>query len=189
MSNGTAEVIADVYAQSLLDLAEESQAVDTVETDLEMMSALLEKEPSFQAFLASPYFAEQTKQDVISRVFSDKLHRLTLNFLAVAIDRNRGRLLPEIVDRYMHLCRARSGHRTATAVVAHALREDQRAKLAQDLAEAMNATVDLDVQVDPSILGGVILRYDGKMLDNSLRGRLSRTVDRITNSERRQQSP
>ncbi len=188
MSNGAAGIIADVYAQCLLDLAESSQDVDDVETDLETMSSLLKTEPSFQAFLASPYFAEQTKRDLIRRVFSDKLHRLTQNFLAVVIDHNRGRLLPEIIRRYMQLYRQRNGYCTVTAVVAHGLREDQQAKLAQDLAEAMNAKVDLDVRVDPSLLGGVILRYGDKMLDNSLRGRLSRTVDRITHSERRQQS-
>ena len=98
------------------------------------------------------------------------------------MDHNRGRFLPEIIDRYTQLYRARCGYRTVTAVVARPLREDQRAKLSQDLAEAMHAKVDLDVRVDPSILGGVVLRYGDKMLDNSIRGRLSRTVSRITQS-------
>ena len=189
MNSGVAVAVVEAYAQSLLDLAEQSQVVDAVETDLETIASLLAREPMFQAFLASPYFAEQAKRDVISRVFSDKLHRLTLNFLAVAIDHNRGRLVPEIADRYMQLYRTRSGYRTVTAVVAQALDRDQQAKLAQDLAEAMNTKVDLDVRVDPSILGGVILRYGDSMLDNSIRGRLARTVGRITHPERRRQSP
>lgn len=185
MSNGTRTLVVEAYAQSLLDLADESNVVDTVETDLETVSALLAREPRFQAFMASPYFAEQTKQDLLRKVFADKLHRITLNFLFVTMDHNRGRLLRDMIDRYTQLYRARRGYRTVTAVVARALREDQRAKLSQDLAEAMHATVDLDVRVDPAILGGVILRYDDKMLDNSIRGRLARTVGRAVNPENR----
>lgn len=189
MSNGTVTLIVEAYAQSLLDLADQSDVVDTVETDLETVATLLAREPAFQAFVASPYFAEQTKRDLVHKVFADKLHRLTLNFLFVAMDHNRGKLLREIIDRFTQVYRARRGYRTVTAVVAQPLREDQRAKLTKDLAEAMQATVDLDVRVDPSIIGGVILRYGDKMLDNSIRGRLARTVSRITHPERRQQSP
>jgi F-type H+-transporting ATPase subunit delta len=186
MSNGTAAQIAGTYAQSLLDLAEQSGIVDAVETDLETVATLLVEERKFQAFLASPYFAEQTKRDLIRTVFSDNLNRITLNFLSVVIDHNRGGLLPEIIDRYKQLYRAYCGYRTVTAVVARPLPEDQKARLSQDLAAAMNTKVDLEVHVDPSILGGVIFRYDDKMLDNSLRGRLARTVERITHPERRQ---
>ncbi len=189
MSSGTSTLLVEAYAQSLLDLAEQAQAVDVVQADAEALSSLLREESTFQAFLASPYFAEQTKQDLITRVFSDRLHRLTLNSIAVAIEHNRGRILPEIVDQYLQLCRARSGYRTVTAVVAQELPEDQRAKLSQDLAEAMNVRVDLEVRVDPSILGGVIFRYGDKVLDNSIRGRLVRTVSRITHPERGQQNP
>ncbi len=189
MSGGDTALLVEAYAQSLLELAEQSQIVDVVETDLEAVSTLLTQEPSFQAFLASPYFAEQTKRKLIRRAFTERLHHVTLNFLFVAIDHNRGRLLSEIINRYAQLCRTRRGYRTVTAVVARALQKDQQAKLSQDLAEAMNAKVDLEVRVDPAILGGVILRYGDKMLDNSIRGRLARTVTRITHPERRQQSP
>lgn len=185
MSDGATTLIVEAYAESLLDLADQSGIVDAVAADLETVLALLAQEPGFQAFLASPYFTEQTKQDLIRKMFTDRLHRITLNFLFVVMDHNRGRFLQEIIDRYTQLYRARLGHRTVTAVVAQALREDQRAKLSQDLAEAMHARVDLDVRVDPSIIGGVILRYGDKMVDNSIRGRLSRTVGRITHPERR----
>ncbi|MBP7050919.1 MAG: ATP synthase F1 subunit delta [Phycisphaerae bacterium] len=186
MSNGSATALADVYAHSLLDLAEQEQVVDLVETDLEILSSLLKQEPTFQAFLASPYFTEQTKRDLVSHVFSGRLHQLTLHFLAVAIDHSRGMILPEMIDRYTQLYRARAGRQTVTAVVARALPDDHRAKLTQDLTEALHGEVDLEVRVDPSLLGGIILRYGDKMLDNSIRGRLARAVSRITHPERRQ---
>jgi F-type H+-transporting ATPase subunit delta len=185
MSNGTAAQIAGTYAQSLLELAEPSGIIDAVETDLETVAALLAEEPSFQAFLASPYFAEQTKRDLIRKVLADRANPVTLNFLSVVIDHDRGGLLPEIIGRYKQLYRAYRGYQTVTAVVARPLRADQKAKLSQDLTNAMNTRVDLDVRVDPSIIGGVILRYGDRMVDNSVRGRLARTVGQITHPERR----
>jgi F-type H+-transporting ATPase subunit delta len=187
MSNGVAARIVETYAQSLLDLARESGIIDAVEEDLEVVSALLEREPEFQAFLSSPYFAEQTKRDLVRKALAGRINDLTLDFLSVLIDHDRGMLLPEIVERYKQFYRSYRGYQTVTAIVSHPLREDQRARLAEDLAAAMHAKVDLEVRVDPSILGGVIFRYGDKMLDNSVRGRLTRTVDRIVNSENRYQ--
>jgi F-type H+-transporting ATPase subunit delta len=189
MSNGAAAQIVETYAQSLLDLAGESEIIDAVEEDLEAVAGLLTQEPSFHAFLASPYFAEQTKRDLVRKVLAGRLNGLTLNFLSVLIDHNRGVLLPEILDRYRQLYRVHRGYRTVTAVVSHPLGEDRKARLAEDLAAAMRAKVDLEVRVDPSILGGVIFRYGDKMLDNSVRGRLARTVEHITHPERRVSTP
>ncbi len=186
MSEGTAARLAETYARSLLELAQQARLVDDVEADLEVLSAVLDREPGFHAFLASPYFAEETKRDLVRRTLERALHPMTLHFLFVAIDHDRGRLLPQMIERYRRLYRALRGYLTVTAVVARPLRDDQKAKLSQDLADAMRTRVDLDVRVDPSLLGGVILRYGDHMLDNSIRGRLARTVGRITDPQRRQ---
>lgn len=185
MSKGAAAHLVETYTQTLLELAEQSGIVDAVATDLENVSALLSREPSFQAFLSSPYFAERTKRDLVHKVLADNLDRMTLNFLSVVIDHNRGALLPEMIDRYRQLHRARRGYRTVTAVVAKPLRDDQKDRLAGDLAAAMDAKVDLEMRVDPSLIGGVILRFGDRMLDNSVRGRLLRTVTQIANPANR----
>jgi F-type H+-transporting ATPase subunit delta len=185
MSTGTAAHVADIYARSLLDLAKEAQAVEAVAADLEAVSALLAQEPDLEAFLASPYFAEQTKRDVIRKVLTGKLHDLTLHFLCVMLDHSRGALLPGIIDRFRQLHRAYQGYEAVTVTVAQSLSQDQIDKLAQDLAQAMRGKIDLEVQVDPSILGGIIIRHGDKMLDNSVRGRLTRTVSQVANPENR----
>jgi len=186
MNTGTAAHIANIYAHGLLDLADQARVVETVSADLDALSTLLAQEPDFRAFLASPYFTEQVRHDLVRRVFAGKLHRLTLNFLAVVIDHDRGALLPEITDRFKQLHRACQGYQTVKVTVAHALSEEELGKLARDLAGALNTKVDLDAHVDPSIGGGVIIRYGENMLDNSVRGRLLRTVHHLTHPEKRQ---
>ncbi len=185
MNTGTAIRIADIYAQSLLDLASQSQAVETVAADLDALSALVRQNADFPAFLASPYFTEQTRQDLVRGVFAGRLHRLTLNFLSVMIDHDRGGFLPEIVDRFQQLHRKYQGYQTVKVTVAQTMSQEQTEKLARDVAEALNAKIDLDVNVDPSIVGGVIIRFGEKMLDNSVKGRLTRLMGRIANPENR----
>jgi F-type H+-transporting ATPase subunit delta len=185
MIAATATHVADIYARSLLDLTKEAQTVETVVADLEVVSALLAQEPDLTAFLASPYFAEQTKRDVIRKVLTGKLNDLTLHFLYVMIDHGRGALLPEILGRFGQLHRAYQGYEAVAVTVAQRLSKDQTEKLAQDLAQVMRAKIDLEVQVDPSILGGIIIRHGDNMLDNSVRGRLLRTVGQVANPENR----
>lgn len=185
MKTGTAAHIADIYARSLLELAEQSRSVDAVASDLETVSTLLEQNPDFGTFLASPYFAEQAKRDVVRKVFTGKLQALTLNFLSVMIDHDRGMFLPEIIKRYRQLYRAYQGYRTVEVTVAQPMNDEQMEKLSRELAEALHAKVDLDVHVDPSIIGGVVIRYDDKMVDNSIKGRLARTVNQLLTPQRR----
>jgi F-type H+-transporting ATPase subunit delta len=181
----TATRVADIYARSLLDLAKEAHTVETVAADLEVVSALLAREPDLEAFLASPYFAEQTKRDMIRRVLTGRLDDLTLHFLCVMIDHSRGALLPGIIDRFRQLHREYQGYETVTVTVAQSLSKEQIDTLVQDLTQALRAKIDLEVQVDPSILGGIIIRHGDNMLDNSVRGRLTRTVSQVANPENR----
>ena len=186
MSTATAERIADIYARSLMDLAVRSQSVEAVADDFDLVSILLEQNPDFEAFLASPYFGEQAKRDMVRRILTDKLQRLTLNFLFVMIDHNRGRFLPAIVGRYRQLYRAYQGYQTVAVTVAQPITDQEKQELSKELAEAMNAKIDLDVHVDAALLGGMVIRYGDKMVDNSVRGRLARTVHQLLNPQKRQ---
>ncbi|MBM4024983.1 MAG: ATP synthase F1 subunit delta [Planctomycetes bacterium] len=187
MKTGAAAELAETYARSLLEAAQEARAVDAVAADLEVVAALLTQEPELGAFLASPYVGESAKRTLLHEALAGKLHPLTLQFLQVTIAHERGALLPVILDRYRRLSRAYEGYETVKVTVAQSLSPEQTEKLSRDLAAAMRAKIDLEVQVEPAILGGVIIRHGDRMLDNSLRGRLVRAVDQIANPERRNQ--
>jgi F-type H+-transporting ATPase subunit delta len=186
MSTGTAAHLADIYARCLMDLAKQGQLVEAVATDFDAISTLLTQNPDFEAFLASPYFDEGTKRNVIRQVFTGRLQSLTLNFLCVMIDHNRGRFLPQVMGRYRQLYRLYQGYQPVDVTVAQPLSDEEVQELSAELAEAMNAKIDLDVHVDGAILGGLIIRYADKMVDNSVKGRLNRAVNQLLNVQKRQ---
>jgi len=186
MSTGTVAHLADIYTRSLMDLATQAGLVDDVAADFDAIATLLTQNPDFEAFLASPYFDEKTKRDLVRKILTDRLQRLTLNFLFVMIDHNRGRLLPAIIGRYRQLYRLYQGYQPVDVTVAQPMSEEEVAKLSREMAEAMNAKIDLDVHVDPRILGGLVVRYGDKMVDNSVKGRLARTINQLLNPQKRQ---
>ncbi len=186
MSTGTAAHIADIYARALMDLATQGKLVEAVAADLDTISTLLTQNPDFEAFLASPYFDEKTKRDLVRHILTGKLQGLTLNFLLVMIDHNRGRFLPEIIGRYGQFYRLYQGYQPVDVTVAQPISKEEVEKLSKELAEAMNTKIDLDIHIDPAILGGLIIRYGDKMVDNSVKGRLTRTVNQLLNPQKRQ---
>jgi F-type H+-transporting ATPase subunit delta len=185
MDVGTADRVADIYARTLLDLAQEADLVEAVADNLEAVAALLTQAPDLERFLASPYFDEPTKRGAIRKTLTGKLLPLTIHFLCVMIDHDRGALLSRIIDRFRQRYRVYQGYEAVTVTVAQELSPAQVKKLRHDLAEAMQTKIDLEVRADPALLGGIIIRHGDQMLDNSVRGRLLRTVRQIADPENR----
>ena len=174
--------LADIYAQPLFDLALEQQQEKAVEEDMNFVMALLQAEPLLGRFLVSPFFVLEKKCDLLQNVLSKRLTDLTLRFLRVVLKHNRAFCLEDIVKRFCQLCSVHAGHCTVDVTVATAMSQEEQGRMAAELADALNAQVQLNLAVDPSILGGTVIRYDGKRVDNSVQGRLQRVIHNITHA-------
>jgi len=174
--------LADIYAQPLFDLALERQQVKAVEEDMNFVMTLLQAEPLLERFLVSPFFVLEEKCDLLQTVLSQRLNDLTLRFLRVVLKHDRAFCLGDIVTRFCQLCSIHAGHCTVDVTVAAALSQEEQGRMAVELADALNAQVRLNLAVDPSILGGTVIRYAGMRVDNSVQGRLQRVVHNITHA-------
>jgi F-type H+-transporting ATPase subunit delta len=172
--------IADIYAGCLAQVAQDAaDKGDAIERDLEALAAVMAEEPQFRAFLVSPYFSESAKQDLMRRIFGAKVDPITLNFLMVVVSHHRESVLDQMIERYRELSRTRHGRQAVRATVARPLNDEQRAGLTNNLTDALKTQVDLEVRVDPSIIGGIVIHYAGCRVDNSIRTRLHRIVGEI----------
>jgi F-type H+-transporting ATPase subunit delta len=180
MRTADAVRIADISARSLAEVAQSAAGTgDAVERDLDSLSAVMAQEPQFRAFLVSPYFSESAKQDVVRKVFAAKVDPITLNFLLVVVSHHREAVLDQMIDCYRQLSHVRRGLQAVRVTVARTLNDEQRAGLLNNLTGALKAEVELDVRVDPSIIGGIVIHYAGQKVDNSIRTRLHRVVGEI----------
>ena len=181
-----ADRVAEIYARPLLELAADEHVIDGVRDDLDVLSAVLTKENSFASFLVSPYFAQGAKAEFVQKVFAGRLKDLTVNFLLVVIKHDRETFLPQIIAKYGRLCSAHQGCQLVKATVASPMSVERLERLLADLVSALNCRVELQLCVDPSIIGGVIIRYADKLVDNSVRGRIHRIVADIADPQKRQ---
>ena len=181
-STDTAYRLAEIYAQPLFDLAVEQQQVEAVEEDLNMIMALQQTVPLLERFLTAPFFLLEQKCELLQNVLAQQLNALTLRFLQVLLKHNRAFYLGAIAARFCELCNAHIGRCVVDLTVATPLSQEEQDHMSEQLADALGAQVLLNLTVDPSILGGTIIRYDGRRLDNSVQGRLQRVIHNITHA-------
>lgn len=176
--------LADIYARALFELAERSKMVNAIKDDLDIVQDISVQEKEFRTLMASPYFSADYKEQIVQKIFSGKLCDLTIDFLRVVIRHNRMMFLPQIIDRFGQLWEAHHGYQIVQVTVSQAMDSRETERISADIAHAMNNKVKLQVGVNPSIMGGIIIRYGDRVIDNSIRSRLRRAVNTIMSRQK-----
>jgi len=179
--------LGGIYAQALFELAERSKMLDSVKDDLDAVRNVSIEVRDFGALMESPYFSTEHKGQIIQKMFGGKLSDLTINFLMVAVRHNRMMFLAQIIDKFNELREIGQGYRIVEVTVTEPMSKEEAKRFSTDMAGALKSKVKLQVSVNPSIIGGIIIRCDGKVIDNSIRGRLRQAVGTIMSSQRRQE--
>lgn len=171
--------LAQVYAQSLFELAKEQHVMDAFKKDLDLLSAVAEQEGDFIRLLGSPYFSVENKEGLLNKTLSGRVGELTLNFLKVALKHHRAAILPAILVECDKLWDEYCGCCPVKVTVCRPLDDGEVSKLRADIAEAVDKKVRLAVVVDPQIMGGMEIRYGEMLIDNTIRNRLQRAVKTV----------
>ena len=179
MNESVRHAVRDIYCEVLFELAEESKKVDSVMEDLSCVSGVLNSEPEFAAIMTSPTIKGPQKAEIVRRVFGGKVENLTLDFLSVLARRNRMGFLAGITGKYEKLIDVYYDRHLVEVTLAKEPDDDRIKKLKADLGDAINAEVKLEVIVEPEIVGGIIIKKDDKVIDNSVRMALQRAAEQI----------
>ena len=173
ISSSVATGLSGRYARALFDLAIEGKALGAVEASLKALTEALAESADLKGLLSSPLIGRGAAGAAIAGV-ADGLgvDGLTKNFLGVLAANRRLALLPAVIRDFAALNAARKGEVTATVTAAHKLTAAQQKALAAKLKAGIGRDVALDVNVDPAILGGLVVRVGSRMIDNSLKTRL-----------------
>ncbi len=163
------------YAFALFDLAEEARALDGVAADLDRLAQALDGSREFAALVAARGLSRADTGAALERV-SDQLGLCDLvrRFLGVMAANGRLALLPAVVRQYRAMLAAHRGTGTAHVTAAHPLSPAQHQALSDKLRQRTGQAMDLDVTVDPAILGGLVVRIGSEQIDTSIRTRLER---------------
>ena len=160
-------------------LALEKQTIDDVKTELDSLLVFAAEEKDFFAFLDSPYFNTESKKNLVERVFAGHLSELTTNFLYVVVRNSRAAYLPFMIREYNQLWLNNYDCWLVVATVSEQIGDERKRSLHHQISAAIRKNIELKVVVDPSIIGGTIIRYGDNLIDNSIRKRLTEAVETI----------
>ncbi len=173
MSSETTGAIAQRYAAALFELAEQHNALDQVAADLKAFRDMAAASDDLTRLLRSPVIGRDAQIRAITAVaekagFSD----LTRRFLGTVAGNRRLFSVKGMIGAYLERLAARRGEVTASVTASAPLTDAQLAALTDTLKAEVGTSVAVEVQVDPSLLGGLVVRVGSRMIDNSLRTKL-----------------
>lgn len=167
--------VYEPYAQALMSLAQADGLVDQFGNDVSQLLDLLSESQEFKQFLSNPLIKPEAKKAVIQQVVGDQVNPYILNFLMLLVDRRRIGFLEGICKQYQTLLRQLKRILLAEVTSATALTDEQQASVRQKIvAMSGGQQVELDVHVDPDLIGGVIIKVGSQVFDASIRGQLRR---------------
>lgn len=163
--------VAKRYARAAFELALESNDLDGWLSDLKVAAETMQ-EPQVAAVLHSMKTPRTDKRQLIARLLA-RLRPLVLNLVLLLITKDRKDIVGAIVREYEALVRVHRGIEVAEVVTAVPVDEGEKAALVERLSRLTGKQIILRTRVDPQILGGLVARIGDKVMDGSLRERLS----------------
>ena len=167
------EEIAEVYARALFEAATEGGQLERVHDELGQFADALDEDRNLQVFLFSPYFSSEEKKDGVRRIVSDADERF-LNFLELLAERHRMPALFRIRRLVDSLWAEENKLLPVTVTSATELDEGLVEEIGARIQEQTGRQVELSANVDPDVLGGLMVRVGNMVLDATIRNRLEK---------------
>jgi len=165
------EEIAEVYARALFEAAKDNDVVDRIHDELAEVDDALRDDADLRLFFFSPYFTSDEKKEAIGRVV-DGADERTVNFLELLAERHRMPLLPRIRRQFDARWADDQGLLTVSVTSAVELDEKLVEDIGSRIQDQTGRKVELSSNVDPEVLGGLVVRVGNMVLDASVRNRL-----------------
>jgi F-type H+-transporting ATPase subunit delta len=166
--------MAGRYATALFDLASETKAIDAVKADLERFDALIAGNPDLNRLVRSPVFSAEQQLQALSAVLERAgIGGLAAKFLKLVTSNRRLFAVRDMIRGFRELVAKHKGEATAEVTVAEALKTEHVEALRAALKAVSGKDVDLNVKIDPAIIGGLVVKLGSRMVDTSLRTKLN----------------
>jgi len=168
------ERIASRYAKSLLELAIEQNSLDNVYNDITLFNKVAENK-DFSSMLKSPIISSDRKQKVFNAIFDGKINDLTKSYFKLIISKGREVQLKIIALEFVEQYKIKKHISSVTLTTAAPMGEATVKGILDELNKSGNTdqNIQLETKVDPSLIGGYILRFDDKLYDESVAHKLS----------------
>ena len=162
------------YATALFELARDEKSVDAVKADLDRFDAMLADSPDLLRLVRSPVFSAGSQAKALAAVLEKAaIGGISANFLRVLTANRRLFAVADVIRAFRALVAKFKGEATADVTVAEPLSDKNLDALKTSLKSVTGKDVTLNVKIDPSIIGGLVVKLGSRMVDSSLRTKLN----------------
>lgn len=176
-------IIARTYAQAILAAAQDEDSEDEIKKNLVWLSGLFESDEPFRKFLVSPRIDRWEKKKILLELLEEEISPLSLNFLALLVDKGRIELLPLIEKSYNQLYQEAQGVINVKITTSFPLEENYLKNIREALSEKFKKEIILDEEINPKILGGMIVRIGDLIINSSLLNQINQLANQITSTK------
>jgi len=177
-------VLARRYAKALFELAVEKKILDTIQNEVAFFSQSLDDNIQFRLFLFAQNISKKQKREKIERLIQDQVSNVFFNFVLVLLKKNREFIFPEIAKEFQNFVDKHHRKINALAITAQPLDEKSSSKLKSLLDKTFDADVQIQNDIDSTILGGIVVNVEGHVFDGSLQSQLARLKDDLVSNSK-----
>lgn len=174
--------VGSVYAEALYTLACEEGLSEAILQQLKTLDSCFTQEPDFLRLLGAPNLPKSERCQILDDSFRGKVEPYLLNFLKILTEKGYMRQFSNCVQAYRDLYNQENGILPVTAITAVRLTDAQSAKLTEKLHNITGKRIELLNKLDPTVLGGMRLDYDGKRVDDTVSHRLDAVRSMLQNT-------
>lgn len=159
---------AKVYAGALLELGQEKNMLSRIEEELGFVASLINEDRTLVQYLNAPGVSVDAKKQFISKVFSDNLSELVVNFIKLTLDKNRQGIIRDIYTSLKELIDDANNRQRVKVTSAIELNEESKKKIKLALEDKYKKEIILEERTDETILGGIVIKIGDVIIDSSL---------------------
>jgi F-type H+-transporting ATPase subunit delta len=174
--------VGNVYGEALYTLAREEGLSDVILQQLTVLDGCFAKEPDFIRLLGAPNLSKAERCRILDDSFRGKVEPYVLNYLKILTEKGYMRYFDQCVKSYRELYNRDNGILPVTAVTAVPMTDTQVKALTAKLQQITGKRIELVAKLDPKVLGGVRLDYDGKRVDDTVAHRLDAVRNMLKNT-------
>jgi len=164
--------ISRSYATALFNAAQRQGTLQRLLEECRVLREIAGRSPQLRVFFENPRVPTEDKQALVDKVFGGRLSPLLIKLLHLLVQRDRSSLLDEILDLFRELVEQAEGIQHAYVQTARELNFQEKVRLKSSLEKFTGSKLRIDYAVDPSLLGGIVFRYQDTLIDSSLRAGL-----------------
>ncbi|TCO78799.1 F0F1 ATP synthase subunit delta [Marinisporobacter balticus] len=167
------ELVSKTYASALFEVANENNQLDQLREELTFVLEMFEKHPEFYRFYITPQISKEEKKQVLQELFKSHLSIEVLNFLKIILDKRRTHDLKRIVNKYVQFVNDHNNIVEGIITTVIPLENKNKEHLENKLSNMTGKKIQLKNEIDPSIIGGILVRIGDKVIDGTIQSRLN----------------